>query len=158
MAKAKQPCQESTLTQQEEVAFRAAEDASFAFQPSYTFVPSSSSRLEAFLATIMDQLHLMCVDLVVFLTIFLMRCVRWALVLVISLANSLASVASSLLPRLILLWSPPIGDDDGYYAFGSTHDEDMTVSQWFTLCHLWQKRGSGFGYEKVVLLLGGELD
>ena len=50
------------------------------------------------------------------------------------------------------------GDDDGYNAFGSTHDEDMTVSQWFTLCHLWQKRGSGFGYEKVVLLLGGELD
>ena len=49
------------------------------------------------------------------------------------------------------------GDDDGDDASSSNYDDDeMTFSQWFTLCHLWQKRGSSFGYERVVLLLGGE--
>ena len=37
------------------------------------------------------------------------------------------------------------GDNDSDDAFGSTYDDEMIVSQWFTLCHSWQIMGSSFG-------------
>jgi len=48
--------------------------------------------------------------------------------------------------------------DSGDDAFGSTHNNKMTVSQCFNFFISQQKRGSSFGYERVVLLLGGRLD
>ena len=60
----KRPRVESTLT-----------DAAPASRPSFA-PPSSSSEIEVSLTAIMDQLQFMCADLVVILTIFLMRCVR----------------------------------------------------------------------------------
>lgn len=62
MAKAKQPRQESTPAQQKEVAFRAAEDVSYASRPSSTSAPSSSFGIKTSLVAIMNQLQLMCAD------------------------------------------------------------------------------------------------
>jgi len=33
------------------------------------------------------------------------------------------------------------GDDNGNDAFGSEYDDEMMTFQWYTLCHLWQKKG-----------------
>ena len=63
MAKAKRPHQESTPAQQEKAAFRAAEDATYASRPSSLSAPPSSSRVEASLAAIMDQLQLLRADI-----------------------------------------------------------------------------------------------
>ena len=46
--------------------------------------------------------------LVVVWTILLLRCIKWTPRLVVSLADNLALMASSLLPSMILLWSPLI--------------------------------------------------
>ena len=52
-------------------------DAAPASKPSSSFAPpSSSSGIKVSLVAIMDQLQFMCTDLVVILTIFLMRCVK----------------------------------------------------------------------------------
>ena len=50
------------------------------------------------------------------------------------------------------------GDDGSDDASGSAHNDEMTVSELFTLHYSWQKGGSSFGYERVVMLLGEELD
>ena len=58
------------------------------------------------------------------------------------------------------------GGDDDDDASSSEYDDEMTASQWFTLCHSWKKRGSSFVYESShgvrgracigIDLLGGE--
>ena len=52
---AKRPCVEPTPAQQEEADICAAEDATYASQPPSSSTQSSSSRVEASLAAIMDQ-------------------------------------------------------------------------------------------------------
>ncbi|KAL0009223.1 hypothetical protein SO802_010725 [Lithocarpus litseifolius] len=59
---AKWPHVEPTLGQQDEAAFRAAKDAAYTSQPSFSSTPSSSSRVEASLAAIKDQLQHMRAD------------------------------------------------------------------------------------------------
>ena len=55
VAKVKQAYKESAPTQQEEADIRVVEDAAYASPHSSTSAPSSSSRVKASLATIMDQ-------------------------------------------------------------------------------------------------------
>ena len=62
MANAKQPRLESTPTQQEKATFQAIEDATYASRPSSSSTPPSSFRVEASLASIMDQIQLMRAD------------------------------------------------------------------------------------------------
>ena len=59
---AKWPHVKLTPAQQEEATFRTTEDAIYASQPSSSSTLSSSSRVEASLATIMDQLQHMSAD------------------------------------------------------------------------------------------------
>ena len=47
-------------------------------------------------------------------------------------------------------------DDDEDEDASSIDDEKMTVSQWLTLCHSWQKWEVVLGM-RVVMYLGGEL-
>ena len=47
-------------------------------------------------------------------------------------------------------------DEDEDEDASSIDDEKMTVSQWLTLCHSWQKRKVVLGM-RVVMYLGGEL-
>ena len=54
---AKQPRVEPTLAQQKEVAFHTTMDAAYASRPYSSSAPSSSSKVEASLAAIMDQLQ-----------------------------------------------------------------------------------------------------
>ena len=89
--------------------------------------------------------------LVVVITTFLMRCVRWTPGLVALLTNSLGSFAPSPSPK-------PVEDSfdgrvDGDDASISSSDDEMIAPQWFTLCHSWQKGGVVL-YMRVVLLLG----
>ena len=48
------------------------------------------------------------------------------------------------------------GDADEDEPSSSSSDEELTASQWLTLCHSWQKWGVVLGM-KVVMYLGGEL-
>ena len=61
-SKAKWPREESTPAQQEEADIRASEDATYASWPSSSSALSSSSRVEASLIAILDQLQLMRAD------------------------------------------------------------------------------------------------
>ena len=47
------------------------------------------------------------------------------------------------------------GDDD-YDDVSFSSDDEMTTSQWLTLCHSWQK-GEVVSGLRVILYLGGEL-
>ena len=38
-------------------------------------------------------------------------------------------------------------DEDEDEDASSSGDEEMTISQWLTVCHLWQKRGVVLGWK-----------
>ena len=61
-SKAKWPHDESTPAQQEDAAFCAVEDATYATRPSSSSAPSSSSGVEVSLVAILDQLQHMHAD------------------------------------------------------------------------------------------------
>ena len=50
----------------------------------------------------------------------------------------------------------PDDDADEDNGVSSSDNEEMTASQWLTLCHSWQKEGVVLGM-RVVMYLGGEL-
>ena len=125
-SKAKWPRNESTRTQQEEAAFHAAKDAAYATQPSSSSAPSTSSRVEASLATILDQLQHMHADFgsrldhlsdeMCQMNIRIGRIARHQ--------SCLGGFAPSPSPK-------PTEDsfDGGDDAFGSSNDDEMTTSQ-----------------------------
>ena len=49
------------------------------------------------------------------------------------------------------------GDDESDDTSGSPSNDEVTVSQWFTFCHLWQKGGVVL-IIRVVMMLGRRLE
>ena len=86
-----------------------------------------------------------------------MRCVRLTLGLVVSPRQSHLGGFNPSVPDPFVEASDS-GDDDSDDAFGSAHDNEMIFSSMIHPLSLVTKRRNSFGYERIVLLLGGELD
>ena len=127
VAKAKQPHWESTSTQQEEATFRATENAAFASRSSSLSAPSSSSRVEASLAAILDQLQHMRADFGSCLDhLFDEMCQMNTRIGSIAYRQSCLGGFVPSLEHDPSVESLASGDDD---ASSSDYDDKMTVSQ-----------------------------
>ena len=127
---AKWPHVKPTPAQQEEAAFRATEDATYASWPSFSSAPSSSSGVEASLAAIMDQLQHMSANFGSHLDhLFDEICQMNTRIGCIACRQShLGGFAYSPFPEPAEESSDG-GDDESDDASGSPNDNEMTVSQ-----------------------------
>ena len=131
VAKAKRPCHESIPIQQEEVEFWAAEEAAYDLRPPSSSAPSSSSsRVEASLVAILDQIQQMHADFGSRLdTPFDEVCQINTRVSRIAHRQSCLGGFAPSSERDPSAEPSASGDDDGDDASGSEYDDEMSTSQ-----------------------------